>query len=102
MKFLTISIAAWGAAAALAAPPADHDPHAQPALTRLQLAYLACDRLTSSVRVDATVAQRCSAIGERLLQHGFGGDFDRLLAWRRDARAAAPLDERRAANLTRP
>lgn len=54
----------------------------------LQEAYLACDRLAVRQRLAPTEAVACSVVGERLLREGFDGDWERLLAWWRQARAA--------------
>lgn len=58
-----------------------------PSVEQLMAAYLACDRLMSRQRVEPALAQRCAAVGERLLQRGFDGDFERLIAWWQGARA---------------
>ena len=50
-------------------------------LDQLKTAYLACDRAATQAALRSFDFQRCSVIGDELLQRGFGGDFDRLLAW---------------------
>jgi hypothetical protein len=54
-------------------------------LTHVQLmdVYLACDSAATKTRLSSLGAMQCSIVSERLQQHVFGGDFDRLLAWRR-------------------
>ena len=64
---------------AIAALPLDH----------LKTAYLACDRAASESALSLSDFQRCGVVGDELLKRGFGGDFDRLLAWWR-ARETAP------------
>jgi hypothetical protein len=61
----------------------------------LKATYLDCDRVSSQRRLDMTEAVACSTASEQLLREGFGGDFDRLLAWWRSAKlaAAAPNTE---------
>jgi len=63
--------------------------HGQPAtddLTRaplgeLKARYLACDRAATRTVLDPGTAAACSSAAEALLKRGFGGDFDRLIAW---------------------
>ncbi|MGZ5205796.1 MAG: hypothetical protein ACXWCU_11435 [Caldimonas sp.] len=50
-------------------------------LDRLKSAYLACDRVTSQAVVDLDRFVQCERVGDELLRRGFGGDFERLLAW---------------------
>ena len=64
-------------------------------IAALKSGYLACDRAASQRRLDFGEAAECSRVSERLLRHGFGGDFERLLVWWRAAKhadAAAPAD----------
>lgn len=56
----------------------------------LKAAYLACDRETSSHRMDPTTAGRCMDVSSELMQLAFDGDFDRLIAWWRAAKARPP------------
>lgn len=56
----------------------------------LKAAYLACDRETSSHRMDPTTADRCMDVSSELMQLAFDGDFDRLIAWWRAAKARPP------------
>jgi hypothetical protein len=58
-------------------------------LDALKAAYLACDRDASRRRLDVGEAALCSTVAEQLLQSGFGGDFERLLAWWRSAKLEA-------------
>jgi hypothetical protein len=52
-------------------------------LTHVQLmdVSLACDSAATKTRLSPIGAMQCSIVSERLQQHVFGGDFDRLLAW---------------------
>lgn len=72
-----LALAASGAAPA---EPAAHE------LAALKRAYLTCDREASRRLLAPGEAMACSVIGEQLLQQGFGGDWERLLAWWRAAR----------------
>ncbi len=60
-------------------------------LAALERAYLECDALASTRVPPRESVERCSVVAEALLQRRFGGDLDRLLAWWRGARAAAPV-----------
>jgi len=62
----------------------------------LQVAYLGCERTAAERMLGGDDAANCSAIHERLLKLGFGGDFRRLLAWWQAERAgrAAVRSER--------
>jgi hypothetical protein len=51
------------------------------AIDQLKLVYLECDRRASDAVLDLSDAAHCSTIHEVLKQRGFGGDFDRMLAW---------------------
>jgi len=65
---------------AATAPPSAAD------LAALERRYLACDRIASVQLLAPGDAAECAWTGEQLLQHRFGGDFDRLLQWWRSAR----------------
>ena len=56
-------------------------PVAALAIAELKTAYLSCDRAATESRLDPSSFQRCAAVGDELLQRGFDGDLDRLLAW---------------------
>ncbi|MEP7301134.1 MAG: hypothetical protein ABI699_06370 [Caldimonas sp.] len=66
-------------AASLEALPLDH----------LKSAYLACERASSERVLDGDSFAHCAGVGDALLQRGFGGDFDRLLAWWRSEKTKA-------------
>jgi hypothetical protein len=99
----TASIAATIAASLLLATPASN-PRAQPpngtraAVDRevhsLKAAYMRCDRAATERLLGSGDAAICSVIYEELLKVGFGGDFQRLLAWWRAARVAQAHGER--------
>jgi len=67
-----------------------------PSIAALKRQYLECDRQASTQRLDWTTASHCSIVSEQLLQRGFAGDFDRLLAWWREARDVAAAADRHA------
>jgi hypothetical protein len=50
-------------------------------LEHLKTSYLACDKTASETVLDLSAYQRCALIADELLQRGFDGDFDRMLAW---------------------
>jgi hypothetical protein len=54
----------------------------------LKAAYLRCEQAATERLLGIDDAAECSAIYERLLKVGFGGDFRRLLAWWHDERVA--------------
>jgi hypothetical protein len=58
-------------------------------IDQLKLTYLECDRRASDARLDLSDAMYCSTIHEVLKQRGFGGDFDRMLAWWKSEKIAA-------------
>jgi len=53
----------------------------EPPLRELEFAYLECDRLTAGGYADVETYVRCKQVGDELMQRGFDGDFDRLIAW---------------------
>lgn len=57
-------------------------------VAQLKTAYLACDEEATRNVLDAGSAAICSQIAEALKARAFGGDFERLLAWWREAKAA--------------
>lgn len=58
-------------------------------IDQLKLAYLECDWRASDALLDPSDAVYCSTIQEVLKQRGFGGDFDRMLAWWESEKIAA-------------
>lgn len=48
--------------------------------------YLACDHAASASVLDAPTAMACSIVYEELKHTVFGGSFEALLAWWREAR----------------
>jgi hypothetical protein len=99
----TLSIAAIIAASLLLATLASN-PRAQPPdgtfaavdgeVSSLKAAYLRCERGATERLLDMGEAANCSSIYEELLRVGFGGDFNRLLAWWHAERFAKARGER--------
>jgi hypothetical protein len=56
---------------------------------QLRAAYLECDRISATSRVDQDFMMACERVGRVLRDRDFGGDFERQLAWWRVAREAA-------------
>ncbi|MBI5722014.1 MAG: hypothetical protein HZC37_30435 [Burkholderiales bacterium] len=56
---------------------------------QLKAAYLHCNLLAETTLLDFGTAARCSLIYEDLKRRVFDGDFQRLLAWSLEQRAAA-------------
>jgi len=52
----------------------------------LKAAYLECDQLASTPLLDSDTAASCSMVSEELIERGFDGSFQRLLAWWHSAR----------------
>lgn len=63
-------------------------PRAQSPEAELKRLYLQCDRAAMRGPLDAGAAAACSTAYETLKRDVFGGDFHRLLAWSRTAKAA--------------
>ena len=99
----TLPIAATIAASLLLAILASN-PRAQPpdsshaAVDRevhsLKAAFLRCEQDATERLLGIDDAASCSAVFERLLKVGFGGDFKRLLAWWHAKRVAEARGER--------
>jgi hypothetical protein len=87
-------LAALAAAAFLAVPVFDAQGQTLPLvagdrpLHLLKAEYLACDRAATQAALAAGTAAYCSTVAEELLQRGFEGDFERLLAWWRGEKQA--------------
>jgi hypothetical protein len=58
--------------------------------SQLRAAYVECDRRSSQSRVDLNFMIACERVGALLRERDFGGDFERLLQWWRQAREAPP------------
>lgn len=98
MKNTRIALAALLAAAAFTAraqPPASAL-RALP-VEQLKKTYLDCDRQTQARLIPFGDAAECSIVADELLARGFGGDFNRLLAWWRTQRETAGCSEAGAA-----
>jgi hypothetical protein len=52
---------------------------------RLKTAYLDCASKSSREVLDPGTARTCSLAAEELLQRGFAGNFEQLIAWWRSA-----------------
>lgn len=86
------------AAAALAGraqPPAS--PLRALPVEQLKQTYLACERQTQARLIPFGDAAECSIVADELLARGFGGDFNRLLAWWRTQRVTGCRGEAGAA-----
>ena len=62
-------------------------------LAPLKQHYLACAREATERRLAPHEAAACSQAGDRLLQQGFGGDLERMLAWWRASRAPLSFEQ---------
>ncbi len=65
----------------------DVDPAALTRLTSAQLreAYLECEAASSKYRISTETMAYCNLLADVLLQRDFGGDWDRQLAWWKQA-----------------
>lgn len=90
MKKIRLALASLLTAAALAAqaqPPAS--PLRALPVEQLKKTYLECERQTQARLIPFSDAADCSIVADELLARGFGGDFNRLLAWWRSSRESA-------------
>jgi hypothetical protein len=85
MRPLALTLALAAVSTASSGQP-DRSELAAVALADLRLMYLHCDRRAAQTLLGAAEAGHCSLVAEELKQRGFGGDFDRLLAWWRAQR----------------
>jgi len=67
-------------------PSADKPFAPNPTTSELKRAYLACDRASTTARLEMHEAMQCSIVAEELKQRVFGGNFDQMLAWWREQR----------------
>jgi hypothetical protein len=81
LRIKTFSTLVFAAAAAAAWAQSDRSQLANVPVEQLKIAYLDCDRKASRAVLDFGSARACSLTAEELLQRGFAGNFDRLLAW---------------------
>ncbi len=72
-------------AAAAAYAQSDRSQLADVSVEQLKTAYLDCAKRSSRAVLDPASAKACSLAAEELLQRGFAGNFDALLAWWRKA-----------------
>ena len=63
-----------------------HAPSEADTLQRLKRGYLMCGYTAGVRRLMPSEVAICSDVAQALLEHGFGGDFDRLVAWWRAQR----------------
>lgn len=80
--FVAVALPARGTCTAVSEAEADT---AEITVAELKEAYLACDRRSTSARLDSLMLIACGQIADALLHKGFEGDFDRQLAWWREA-----------------
>ena len=64
-------------------------------IDQLKTTYLDCDRRASVEMLDFADAADCSRAHEELKRRGFGGDWNRMLAWWKSQRIAAEKERRR-------
>jgi len=81
-----IAVPAIGAAALMACLAAGHAqpvqaPSEADTLERLKRGYLMCGYTAAVRRLMPSEVAICSDVAQALLEHGFGGDFDRLVVW---------------------
>lgn len=69
-------------------------------IDQLKTIYLDCDRRASVAMLDFGDAANCSMTHEELKQRGFGGDWNRMLAWWKSERVAAERARRREADVS--
>jgi hypothetical protein len=79
LRTYTFLVLALAAAAVFG--QADRSHLANVSIEQLKQAYLECDRRSSRAVLDASTAKSCSLTAEELLQRGFAGSFEQLLAW---------------------
>jgi hypothetical protein len=72
--------------AALAEPDRSHIRHLS--IDALKAIYLACNDGVMNGRLATGSVAACSVVYEELKERGFGGDFDRFLAWSRSQPSA--------------
>ncbi|MFT3819045.1 MAG: hypothetical protein QM750_15625 [Rubrivivax sp.] len=91
-------LCAWAPGLALAAGTGDvHAQAARPAaaalarmtVTELERAFWICDWTTTTSVLDADAFTACAATADELKARKFDGDFDRMIDWWRENKAAA-------------
>lgn len=98
----TLTMALAGAPASVAANEAAAPVMAR--VTELERQFWLCDHAATRTMFDFASAARCSAATEELRKLRFGGDFQAMLAWWRERKAAehAALDAAPASDGTAP
>lgn len=61
---------------------------AQATLADLEKAYWFCDYASTVTRLDMGTAMSCSVVNETLKRRKFGGNFEAMLVWWQDNKAA--------------
>jgi len=81
---------AWIAAGGAPATGAAHAQQADAGFAQaLKVRYLSCEQAAGAAVRDGAAVMACSIVFEELKHRVFGGSFDALLAWWRDARREA-------------
>lgn len=78
-RLKSFSLLTFAAAAAFA--QSDRSSLASVSVEQLKSTYLECDRRSTRTVLDPATAKTCSLTAEELLQRGFAGNFEQLLAW---------------------
>lgn len=86
---LLLGLAAGTACLAAQAVPLQEDEVDKASSAQLRAAYLECDRISATSRVDQRFMETCQRVAHVLRARDFGGDFERQLAWWRGARESA-------------
>jgi len=76
------------ATAASAATRPSHSQLDTATVDQLKRTYLECEKGATERMLDSGEAALCSMVHEALKERGFGGDFERMLAWWRSERSA--------------
>jgi hypothetical protein len=69
-------------------------------IDQLKSTYIDCDRRASVAMLDFGDAANCSMAHEELKQRGFGGDWNRMLAWWQSEQVATERARRREADVS--
>jgi hypothetical protein len=75
------TIGTAGVMACVAASHAAQAPLEAISVERLKRTYLVCGHTAAVRRLMPTEVALCAEAAQALLEHGFGGDFDRLVSW---------------------
>jgi len=94
MKLVQVLSLSMAALIGVAAQLAFADPQ-RAQIAELKTVYLSCEKAASRTILDMAAAAFCSRYAEELLQRGFAGDFNLLLAWWHEAKKEAVAVEQR-------